>query len=267
MVDRLQRRRLPASPQLTSAAAPGGTDPTADPLDMRYPGGKGVAGFAEWIVSHFPPHVWYAEPFAGKAGVFRHKAPALRSWLIDADPAVVAWWAAQAAPGAICAAGDGIRWLELAGEWGPPELLVYCDPPYLPETRTKRRCYRREMTPDDHRRLLDALRALRCPAIVSGYWSPLYADALAGWRMTTREVITRGGTLRTECLWISPAAPAASPGVAMQYSALAGNFRERERINRKLSRWAARFRSMTPHERRAVLLALLDADRSSHRQH
>ena len=39
-----------------------------DPLDFRYPGGKALAGLAEWICS---------------------KVPALRSWLIDADASIV----------------------------------------------------------------------------------------------------------------------------------------------------------------------------------
>jgi DNA adenine methylase len=236
---------------------------TLEPLDLRYPGGKGLAGLAEWIVAHQPPHVFYAEPFAGKGGVFRHKPPALRSWLIDSDPEVIAWWNAQDAPGAIVTVGDGIRFAELAAEWGGPDLLCYYDPPYLPEVRTKRRCYRHELTREQHVRLLDAWSAHRCPAMVSGYWSELYADRLAGWRLVTREVITRGGVLRTECLWLNPAcADPPSPGVSMQYSALGGNFRERERINRKLSRWSAKFRAMDSRERRAMLLALLDADRS-----
>lgn len=237
---------------------------TLEPLDLRYPGGKGLAGLAEWIVAHQPPHVFYAEPFAGKGGVFRRKPPALRSYLIDADPDVVAWWAAQRAPGAIVTLGDGIRWLELAAEWAGPDLLIYIDPPYLPEVRTKRRCYRCELTYEDHVRLLHAVHALRCPAMVSGYWSMLYADMLGQWGEVRRDVITRGGVMRTESLWLNPACSLQdrSPGVAMQYSELGHTFRERERVNRKLSRWSAKFRAMSSHERRAMMLALLDAERS-----
>lgn len=239
----------------------------AKPLDLRYPGGKGLAGLAEWIVSLAPPHVFYAEPFAGKGGVFRHKAPALRTYLVDHDPDVIAWWERQSLPGVIAHTGDGIRWLELAAEWAPPDLLIYVDPPYLLTTRVKKRIYKRELTAQDHLRILRAVKRLRCPVTLSGYWSNLYFEELAvGFDCQKREVITRGGTLREECLWRNFAClrlQEESPALAMQYSALGADFRERERVGRKLKRWTAKFERMDSRERRAMLLALLDAERAA----
>lgn len=233
----------------------------SDPLDFRWPGGKGLAGLHQWIVGNLPPHVWYAEPFCGKGGVFRNKPPALRSWLIDADPAVVAWWGAQRLPGAIVQHGDGIRWCELAAEWGPADLLVYLDPPYMLETRT-RKLYRHELSAPDHARLLAAATAIRGPVVVSGYWSPLYAERLDGWRCEKRWVITRGGTLREECLWLSPGVELlASSKLTVGYSELGHNFRERERVARKLKRWGEKLRRLPRAERRALLLAMLEEER------
>lgn len=227
-----------------------------DPLDLQYPGGKGLGGLHQWIIEHLPPHVYYAEPFAGKGGVFRNKRPALRSWLIDADERVVAWWQAHELRAAIATVGDGIRWTELAAEWGPPDLLVYLDPPYMLETRVKKRIYRRELSTADHARLLTAAVAIRGPVVISGYWSDLYAERLAEWRCERRWEQTRGG-LRQECLWLSPAVET-SPAVAMKYSDLGSNYRERERVARKLTRWKAMLRALPARERRALLLALLD---------
>jgi hypothetical protein len=232
------------------------TDRRAVTQDNRYPGSKALSGLAEWIIEQLPPHVYYVEPFAGKGGVFRSKPPALRTWLIDQDPEIVAWWDRLGAPGAIAAHGDGIRWCELAAEWGPVDLLLYCDPPYLPETRVKLRLYRHEMSLVDHTRLLQALLRCRCAVAISGYASRLYDDMLAGWRRESRWVITRGGVLREEILWLNRLP--ASPGVAMEYSALGGNWRERERVNRKAERWAAKLQALPPNEQRAVMLRLLD---------
>jgi hypothetical protein len=40
---------------------------------LRYFGGKWL--LAEWIISHFPPHLHYIEPFCGSAAVFFRKPP------------------------------------------------------------------------------------------------------------------------------------------------------------------------------------------------
>jgi hypothetical protein len=228
---------------------------TADAEDVRYPGSKNQAGVADWIVGMMPTHVYYAEPFAGKGAVYRAKPPALRTWLIDQDPDVIDWWSATRGP--IVSRGDGIRWCELAAEWAPPDLLIYCDPPYLLSTRSKRRIYRHELTDDDHRRLLTALRGCRCPVLISGYRSDLYDDQLHGWRRAERDVMTRGGVLRRECVWQNDRSRA-QPAVTMEYSQLGIDYRERQRVARKIARWKRMLRKMPAAERRAMLLALID---------
>ena len=51
-----------------------------------------------------------------------------------------------------------------------PDCLIYADPPYLCETRKRKRIYRVEMlTTAAHIELLDALLAHEGPVILSGY--------------------------------------------------------------------------------------------------
>jgi DNA adenine methylase len=87
-----------------------------------------------------------------------------------------------------------------------PATLFYCDPPYLPETRTAPKVYAWEMTRADHQELLDALRAVRGMVILSGYANGLYDTALAGWNrhdfdLPNNAAGGRGKRRMTEVLW------------------------------------------------------------------
>ena len=150
-------------------------------------------------------------------------------------------------------ARDGISYL--AGEpWSGSEL-VYCDPPYLMETRRSGKLYKHEMTSIDHRRLLRVVMALPCMVMLSGYHSPMYEEALPGWNAIQYQAMTRGGKLATEWVWFN-----FPPPIALHdYRFLGKNFRERERIKRKKARWTARLQRMPILERQSLLLAIAAA--------
>lgn len=57
---------------------------------LRYYGGK--AAIASWIVSHYPPHRTYVEPFGGAASCLLAKRRATRETYNDLDGAVVAFF-------------------------------------------------------------------------------------------------------------------------------------------------------------------------------
>jgi len=84
-----------------------------------------------------------------------------------------------------------------------PETLHYVDPPYLPDTRDAGTDYAHEMTEGQHADLLAFLRKLDGKVIVSGYPSPLYDDALHGWRRVQRKALADGARERTEVLWMN----------------------------------------------------------------
>ena len=54
---------------------------------LKYPGSKWTA--AKWIISHFPPHKVYLEPFFGSGAVFFRKDPAPYETINDIDGLVV----------------------------------------------------------------------------------------------------------------------------------------------------------------------------------
>lgn len=93
---------------------------------------------------------------------------------------------------------------KLIADHDTPATLFYVDPPYMFETRSQKRSrgdlyhgYRHELTDADHTRLLQQLRAVRGLVVLSGYASPLYEQALAGWRRIEHKTTAdRGGGAR-----------------------------------------------------------------------
>lgn len=73
------------------------------------------------------------------------------------------------------------------------DVLFYCDPPYLAETRSKGEAstYKFEMTNQDHEKLLDKLNDLSGKVIISGYPSGLYSNKLKSWRIVEFETKAR----------------------------------------------------------------------------
>jgi|SRR6266446_8517221 len=241
---------------------------------MTYPGGKNGSGVYQTIINRMPPHDVYIEPFLGSGAVLRYKRPARLNIGIDLDPQVIQQWQActarnDDASGGIAKnddtagviaeygearfqfqEGDGLAFLTSYPFTG--HELVYCDPPYLHETRSDTNIYRFEMDDAQHVALLDTIRTLPCMVMISGYWSYLYASALEDWHRISFQTMTRGGRLATEWLWCNYPEPVA----LHDYRYLGDDFRERERIKRKKQRWVNRLRSMPILERQALLAAI-----------
>lgn len=266
----------------------------ARPL-LRWLGGK--FRLAPWIVSHFPPHRIYVEPFGGAASVLLHKQRSYNEIYNDLDGELVNLFRVlrsdrapelveairltpfgreeyQAAfEPAACpverarraivrshmghgtggaridrptgARIDGISGTtNVAGEWADfpvalsavidrlrgvnieqrsaldlvryydaPHVLLYLDPPYLPDTRSnksrkqgeKYHTYAHELTRDDHVALLDAVRASKSMVIISGYPDGLYDEMLVGWRRIETAARAHRNSPRTEVIWLNQA--------------------------------------------------------------
>ena len=102
------------------------------------------------------------------------------------------------------------------------DTLFYVDPPYVMDTRNvgarHGRYYDCEMKDADHVQLLEKLVTLKGMVVLSGYSSAMYLGALQGWAMATTEArisAARGTAIRTECLWLNPAASRAIDGAGL----------------------------------------------------
>lgn len=92
--------------------------------------------------------------------------------------------------------------LELMKRYDTPDVFIYMDPPYLPETR-KGYLYKHEMTRADHEELLKAAVDHPGKIMISGYDNDLYNDYLSGWRKAYKDTNAECGLKRREVLWMN----------------------------------------------------------------
>jgi len=218
----------------------------------NYDGGKGQDGVFQRIINEIPPHDTYIEAFLGGGAVMRWKRPARISHGVELNPEIIEEWKRVEFPSLRLHCGDAVRFLSRFA-WSGSEV-VYCDPPYLAETRSyKGKLYRYEMmTEEEHLELLRVIKRIPARVIISGYWSHLYAEELKGWRTVSFQAVTRSGEVATECLWMNY-----SPPLELHdYRYLGANYRERERIKRKRQRWERKLRGMSSLEAHAIAAAI-----------
>jgi DNA adenine methylase len=93
--------------------------------------------------------------------------------------------------------------LHLMAKYDRKNVLMYLDPPYVPETRKKKKQYRHEMNAAAHVKLLEKAAASQAKILISGYDSELYRKYLDGWNVDTATAFDEGGNNRTEYLWFN----------------------------------------------------------------
>ncbi len=90
-----------------------------------------------------------------------------------------------------------------------PHVLTYADPPYLDVMPL----YAEPTGVEEHREMLEILRACKGPVLLSGYANNLYADELGAWTEYHKSANADGGRERTETLWLNPMAMSMREGV------------------------------------------------------
>jgi len=215
-----------------------------------YFGSKATSGLCQPIIAMMPPHTTYIETHLGGGAIMKRKPPALNNIGIDIDPRPLSNFDCHYPVNLIngCARHFLTHYDYQGNE------LVYCDPPYLLQTRTSPRRYRFDYREQDHIELLALLKTLPCHIIVSGYPSSVYDDLLKEWHTTQLQVMNQGG-VRTEKLWYNFVID------RVHWASFAGkNFTDRQRIKRKAQRWGKNYAAMPQAERLAVLAAIMEVD-------
>lgn len=214
---------------------------------MRYPGGKEKC--YQRLINLMPPHQVYIESHLGGGAVLRHKRPAEVSIGIDADVAVIAYWAKNFPGSCHLVNEDAASYLAQYAYTGAE--LIYADPPYLATVRRQSKIYRHEYSEQDHIELLATLLQAQCMVMLSGYDNELYNDTLTGWRKVQFFTMTHIG-VRQEHVWMN----FSEPQKLHDGSYLGNTFRERQTIKRRQARLVKKFRQMDPIERSEALEVL-----------
>lgn len=202
------------------------------------------------LISMIPPHRVYVETHLGGGAVMRAKQPAERNIGVEIDPNVVAQMRLDEMLFAEIVLGDALTFLtsfEFVGD-----EFVYCDPPYLPSARRRKKVYRHDCSETDHVGLLEALKRLPCAVMVSGYASELYDFELSNWRRVEFDHITHVGRT-TEVVWMNYEPPV----ILHDHSYVGANFRRREAVKRRRSRMLSKILAMPSAEKGALLSELV----------
>jgi DNA adenine methylase len=217
---------------------------------MKFFGGKGKT--FQQLINLMPPHEVYIETHLGGGSVIRNKRLAKRNIGIEIDPKVFQIWPEEEKrPELELIQADAVLFLKTYQFTG--NEMVYCDPPYLRETRRNRnrKYYRYEYCVEQHLELLEVIKTIQCMVMISGYESELYKEILTGWHIHTFDSAVRGG-VNTEWVWMNYPEPIE----LHDYRFLGNNFRERERLKRRKENWVSRLQCMAVLERQALLCAM-----------
>ncbi|ECS5801726.1 hypothetical protein [Enterobacter roggenkampii] len=224
---------------------------------MSYLGSKAASGVYQKIIAEMPPHDTYIETHLGGGAVMLRKPPAMCNIGIDVDGQTLEDFAHEHNRLYIdLVQADAVDYLNNYDFYRAGRVLIYADPPYLPETRTGNARYRYEYSVADHERLLSCLVSLpkNVSVILSGYPSQLYDERLTGWRSKEFQAMTRGG-VRTEKIWMNY-----PEGRAYTHTFAGKDYNDRHRIKRKVERWRAKYAALPPAERLAIMVALNEVD-------
>lgn len=119
-------------------------------------------------------------------------------------PARIKWWHGRLRNVQL----ENRPWQEIVDIYDGPDVLLFCDPPYLAEVLRNRgdQYYQCQMDVAAHVELIERLRRIKGFAFICGYNHPLYTRHLFHWRRVTfsaRETMGGKAGRRKEIAWLN----------------------------------------------------------------
>ncbi|MFD2581524.1 hypothetical protein ACFSR6_03420 [Pedobacter vanadiisoli] len=217
-----------------------------------YNGGKAGNGTYQQIINHIPKCDIFIDAMVGNGGIFYNLALPALTHINDIDPAVIAQHDVTRSATIVIKSNVDYRSLIVKYNGNTGIVVGYFDPPYLFEVRkSKKPLYKHEWTKQDHIVFLAAARTADFNVVISHYPCELYDEALKGWHTHDFQSMTRNG-LRTERIYMNYPPPV----ILQDFRYIGKDYRERQRIKRKIERHINRLEAMPVDERTAILSSI-----------
>lgn len=111
--------------------------------------------------------------------------------------------------------------VEVIKRFNHSNVLIYCDPPYMLNTRQgKKKQYRYEMDDKDHEELLGTLLQHKGYVIISGYDTDLYNSMLNGWEKRETTAYSQVCSKKREVIWMNYEPPVKQLSLFENYGGL-----------------------------------------------
>ncbi|MFL1616184.1 DNA adenine methylase [Acinetobacter baumannii] len=220
----------------------------------NYLGAKTGSGVYQAIINLIPPHDTYIELFLGTGAVLARKARSIREIGIDLNNDCIEAFRDEH-PDVELYNMDAFEFINNFNFEKSGRTVIYCDPPYVLNTRTSDKRYKYEFSDHDHVKLIQILKQLptSCKVLLSGYRSNLYEELIPNWWSIDFQAMSRGG-VKTETIWAN-----FQPNEVHYHTYAGKDFTDRQRIKRKAERWASKFLNLPAPEKQAILASLLNA--------
>lgn len=128
----------------------------------------------------------------------RERAYAVRDWNRLPDRVI---WAAERLKQAQI---ENRPALEIIRRFNCGKVFMYLDPPYVISSRKRgKKQYRKEMTDEDHEKMLKELVNSKAKIMISGYETEMYNDYLHNWAKSTFDSWTERGKPTKEIVWMN----------------------------------------------------------------
>lgn len=222
---------------------------------MQYPGKKSNSGIVQFIINNIPLHTRYFELFAGTGNIHFSKRPADENILSDFDVKQVRYLIDNNRSNNTLVIQKTFQDLIAKTVFTGSDFL-YLDPPYpLSSRRNAKKYYRHEMTDEDHVQLLKTVLAMDANIMISTRQNELYELHLKSWRKKLFKTVDRAGACEEIIYMNYP-----EPPLLQQYDYLGNGYIDRQRIKRKIERFAGKLNELPQYERHLFIQEMIKND-------